>query len=193
MRRRVFYMDCYVFQDLVLKKGYQDEDVIEILYDFVNMVIYRHFSYVSAELKRDLTSEGICKVIQMLKAELFDPKISTLVNFLYTGVRNELTNFMHRMKREILVDDPVMFCSEKSMGSSSAKVVISFEKLKELLGKFAERVGGCIFQVIDALKEIGIQITGICDIVKTDKCFNERVVDQLKCLVIWKMQESYQL
>ena len=82
---------------------------LEALENLVNVVVNKHFSHYN-ELE-DLVSVGLLKCIELLEVNAFDPvkypAKSALKNFLYTGIRNEVGNYIYHNKnnkKEVVTD-----------------------------------------------------------------------------------------
>lgn len=76
----------------------------EMVDNVVVVVFYKHFSYVTdTNTKSDLMQEGYLKAYDLLSNGNYDPTMS-LRNYIYTGVRNAMTNYMYHHKKESHVD-----------------------------------------------------------------------------------------
>ena len=94
-------MSKFVFDESVLSDDYL---LYSKLCDLCNMIISRHF-YANTREKEDLVSVGVTKALSMISDGHWDPRKGRLMSFLYTGMRNEMHNYLYRISREILYDD----------------------------------------------------------------------------------------
>lgn len=74
---------------------------VEAMIENIVTVVFRiHFYYVNNEdLENDLKQEGYLKAYSLLKEGNYDPT-KNLRTFIYTGVRNAMTNYMYHTKKE---------------------------------------------------------------------------------------------
>lgn len=74
---------------------------VEAMIDNIVTVVFRiHFYYVTnKDLEQDLKQEGYLKAYELLAEGNYDPN-KNLRNFIYTGVRNAMTNYLYHNKKE---------------------------------------------------------------------------------------------
>lgn len=74
---------------------------VEAMIKNVVTVVFRiHFYYVTNyDLEQDLKQEGYLKAYELLAQGNYDPN-KNLRTFIYTGVRNAMTNYMYHHKKE---------------------------------------------------------------------------------------------
>ena len=72
---------------------------VEAMIKNVVTVVFRiHFYYVTNyDLEQDLKQEGYLKAYELLAQGNYDPN-KNLRTFIYTGVRNAMTNYMYHHK-----------------------------------------------------------------------------------------------
>ena len=80
---------------------------IDDLYKLVEIVYNCHFSYAS-DYREDLYSVGLLKAIDFIKSGSYDPSRSSLKNVLYTGMRNEMKNYLHKLSKDSPVEDTII-------------------------------------------------------------------------------------
>ena len=88
--------DDFVDADGKLSFG---EEGYALLRKLCEIVINTH--YPSAIGKIDLMDMGVDKCLRLLVSGKYDPNRALLKNFLYTGVRNDIGNYLHRARREV--------------------------------------------------------------------------------------------
>ena len=72
--------------------------------NIVTVVLRIHFYYVTNyDLIQDLTQEGYLKAYELLADGNYDPN-KNLRTFIYTGVRNAMTNYLYHHKKENHLD-----------------------------------------------------------------------------------------
>ena len=72
--------------------------------NIVTVVLKIHFYYVTNyDLIQDLTQEGYLKAYELLAEGNYDPN-KNLRTFIYTGVRNAMTNYLYHHKKETHTD-----------------------------------------------------------------------------------------
>lgn len=78
------------------------------MYNLAQIIANRHFiSYINSD-SSDLIEVGVLKAVELIKSGVYDKNRTSLKNYLYTGMRNEMKNYLNRMKKEILVDDTML-------------------------------------------------------------------------------------
>jgi len=78
--------------------------VESMIHNVVTVVFRIHFYYIrDPELEMDLKQEGYLKAYELLSMGNYDPSRS-LRTFIYTGVRNAMTNYMYHYNKENHVD-----------------------------------------------------------------------------------------
>lgn len=72
--------------------------------NIVTVVFRIHFFYVdNKDLEQDLKQEGYLKAYELLAQGNYDPN-KNLRTFIYTGVRNAMTNYMYHYNKENHLD-----------------------------------------------------------------------------------------
>lgn len=98
--------------DLILRRGevnivalnitnkdlHNVETLAPKLYTLAEIVVRKHF-YASLSEKEDLVSVGVLKAIKMIDSGNFDSNKGNLCTFLYTGMRNEMHNYLYHVNK----------------------------------------------------------------------------------------------
>ena len=72
----------------------------DMIDNIVEVVLNTHYNYITDEDTRlDLMQEGYLKAYELLKTGTYDPR-RNLRNYLYTGVRNAMTNLNYHNNKE---------------------------------------------------------------------------------------------
>ena len=187
-------IDWVRFQSIMLQRGFDDPIIVADLYSLARIVIFRHFNYINNEVKQDLIAEGVLKALKMIKANYFDPTKSQtgVKNFLYTGMRNEMTNYLYRTRREILVDDFTTIKSDKLVCHVFVRCTIDYNKLKEYFQEYCNRFVNCTYEVAITLKQKGFEVINLDESdspIFTGKRVKASMVNKLVCLMIWRIQD----
>ena len=79
----------------------ESNNSVESMINNIVTVVFRiHFYYVTDyDLEMDLKQEGYLKAYSLLAEGNYDPS-KNLRTFIYTGVRNAMTNYMYHTKKE---------------------------------------------------------------------------------------------
>lgn len=108
-KQDIGYFDLNKFYD---EKGNLRDPLPQTAMDdlekLITVVLNKHFSKVSPSKKDDLKQLGWYKVFKTLRAGGFDPSRSSLKNYLYTGIRNEMGNFLVKGSREEFLDNTLL-------------------------------------------------------------------------------------
>ena len=77
-----------------------NNSVESMINNIVTVVFRIHFYYISDyDLEMDLKQEGYLKAYSLLAEGNYDPS-KNLRTFIYTGVRNAMTNYMYHVRKE---------------------------------------------------------------------------------------------
>lgn len=155
------------------------------LNDLCDIVLNVHYSYVLPVDREDLVSVGVIKALELLKAGCFDVERSSLKNYLYTGIRNEMKNYIYKNRgKDTVVDDEILTgINEDKINSidyTDDTITISDEMLKPYLDRFSKRVDNLEFKLKSSLFDMGFIVTGEFE----RKSYEE--VSKIICLIIWK-------
>lgn len=102
------YFDLEHFYDPVTGAHRVTPEGMKDLEHLITIVLNKHFSKVHPDKKDDLRQLGWYKVFKTFSQGTFDPNRSSLKNYLYTGIRNEMGNFITKGAREQLVDNTLL-------------------------------------------------------------------------------------
>lgn len=73
--------------------------MLDLIDNIVEVVVNSYFYWADYTFKQDLMQEGYLKAYELLKAGNYDPN-QNLRNYLYTGVRNAMTNLNYHNNKE---------------------------------------------------------------------------------------------
>ena len=177
-------------------KSSDNDRVYQCLGVLAKIVYGKHFSY-APQYREDLISEAVLKGYTLLPH--YDPSIAGLKGFLYTGMRNSMTNFLYRQNREVLspveVDDVVMGESQQDV-----HITFSFLEIKQFIGDilFHQYLTQVPF-LLERLISLGIQVVGIPRnfmVVDVKTRSDQEIIRRLLCLTIhriWDSQDSFRV
>lgn len=86
----------------ILKRGKVEDAETDEVYKFCEVVYCKHFIY-RPDVKDDLIQEGFFGILKLLKETHYDPTKSAM-NFIYTKVRNSMTDFLAKKTPDSLDD-----------------------------------------------------------------------------------------
>lgn len=145
------------------ERSLYSKSMLEMIDNIVEVVVNSYFYWVEDyAFKEDLMQEGYLKAYELLKTGNYDPNQS-LRNYLYTGVRNAMTNLNYHNNKEKhtsydLYNDNID--KEECMGDFTVanndpytKYEIPIEEIITSCNKFNPNYIG---NVIDYLKYIGL-------------------------------------
>lgn len=70
------------------------------------IVLHCHYSFIRDEsTQEDLISEAVSKAWELLASGTFDPKRSSIRNYCYSGMRNQMQNYVYKSTRSIAVPE----------------------------------------------------------------------------------------
>lgn len=112
LKRFPKYSEVYEDGKLILS-----EYNLEAINNLVEVVVNKHFALYNEQ--EELISVGFLKCLELLEGHEFDPlkypHKSALKNFLYTGIRNEVGNYLYHnrnSKKEFLTDETPPYLSD---------------------------------------------------------------------------------
>jgi hypothetical protein len=127
---------------ILLSGSIQDSD-IGMLEDLCDVVYKQHFTYTQTH-KDDLIQEGLTGIIQVVDSGNFDPEKGSAFNFIYTKVRNSMSNYLYHNNNSVDVEDTRIEYTDCDLPEGLvAKVVAFIEgeiKKNELHGDLARCV-----------------------------------------------------
>ena len=184
-------MSLLLYKDVYDENGEPEfsEQVIDELQQLSQIVCSNHFGYVSYHDREDLIMEGQRKGIELIQSCRFDPSYgSQLKNFVYTGMRNEMTNYLYSKKREYPVEE--FYGDQKE---SEDIVLDNYEvdycDLKCIIDKFKTRYGDISGWVVDELEDMGFTIVG--DYNKKYERKMSDLIEKVVVICVWKIREFY--
>lgn len=170
----------------------KENSIYNIVENIVTVVFYKHFSYITDNyLKEDLFQEGYLKAYELLNNGNYDPSMP-LRNFIYTGVRNAMTNYLYHIKKETHMDiDELPKIDKYSMllgVNDEEEPYIDLNKIKEVCDKYS-KYGDYLTPTLIYLNNLGI--TNI----KVNTNYNKELINNTlldACItdVIWSLYEN---
>jgi len=132
-----------------------ESSMLDLLNNIVEVVLHVHFYYITDPyLKEDLMQEGYLKAYQLLNTGNYDPN-QNLRNYLYTGVRNAMTNYLYHSKKEL---HSSLDLFEDNFQVSYVPSEVDLSLPKELIDKYClkyKRYGDRRFSVCKKLSDMG--------------------------------------
>lgn len=168
------------------------------------IVVRKHF-YASENEKEDLRSIGILKAYTLLAEGNFDSSKGNLATFLYTGMRNDMHNYLYHQNKFNLTDvDTLQEDGSEDTYFQDDAVYLEYGLIHSVCIHFFPAFGDAIEgDVINTLKKLGYTIVGMVASESDHalSCYNDILIDKygqavkddiigrLVGLIIWKRQE----
>lgn len=185
-------MSLLAYQDVYNEDGEPDIDdsVVDELQQLSQIVANNHFAYVGYHERQDLLLEGQVKGIELIKSCRFDPDYGApLKNFVYTGMRNEMTNYLYRKKREYPVEE-FYGDQDKSESIVMDDYTVDYEEISGIISRYERRYGDYSGLVIEELINMGFDVRTKNDYnIKIE--YNKKLLKRLVTLCIWKIREFF--
>lgn len=166
----------------------------EKLLNLAEIVVRKHF-YASYYMVDDLVSVAVLKAIKSIKEGRFDKSRGAFYNYIYTGMRNEIHNFLYHENKYIPVEDMQkydtsrdidFFIDDNSVGEIDVRVVtIVCNKFRKFGDNLYERVA---LELID----MGFVVRGkfASEECALDRMYSKEIVDntikRLCGCVVWE-------
>lgn len=160
------------------------QSMYDIIDNIVNVVFYKYFSYVTdPQLKEDLFQEGYLKAYELLNNGNYDPTMP-LRNFIFTGVRNAMTNYLYHVKKESHTDLSDLDKYENVVGVYDIEEYdIDIELIKSITDRYSS-YGNLYVPVIEYLNNIGITKVVVQHI---EQQISPMIQEAVITLVIWEL------
>ena len=174
-----------------------DTILCEKLVNLSSIVYTRHF-YANGNEKQDLISVGVLKALSLVRGGKWDPEKGKLITYLYTGIRNEMHNYIYRISREVLMDNEFidMQGSLEIEAEDTSFLEIRYEVVQEVCESF-KRFGDISPVVALSLNGKGFKVVG-AEGAKVEVEFEEfneefyiELIDRVGGAVLWKNREYY--
>ena len=174
-----------------------EEVLSEKLITLAEIIVRKHF-YASTADKDDLVSIGVLKAIRMIHSDNFRSDKGNLCTFLYTGMRNDIHNYLyHKNKFETVDIDNTFDDGGKSDFYFEEEVAkIDYSLVHLICMKFSKQFGNFIEdEIIKKLKYYGFTIDGFVDKecsnkeVRVDDSYKEDVVQRALGLLFWELKQ----
>lgn len=187
------------------EKDLNNPDVLgEKLITLSEIVIRKHF-YASLQDKEDLVSVGVLKALTMISEGNWDKSKGNFCSFIYTGIRNEIHNFLYHENKFNTVDLEALLETGKEDSYFEDDVVyISYSLIHAVCMNFISSFGNNIERlVIIELEELGYRIKGrvfldddsayiyYSDLVVDEYGIEARndIVSRIIGIILWKKKE----
>ena len=161
------------------KVGYEN------ICNLCDIVISRHFYSNPSYDKEDLKQVGLYKALSLLKRSNYNPTKASLFNYLYTGIRNEIHNYVYKMSKDFVVDSAIMdtntesICNHQLSGIDSSCLDISKETLKEVCKDKTDES-----DLSNSLSILGFKVE---DFIPTYEIENEERTSILQAVLLWRL------
>ncbi|MBQ7448982.1 MAG: hypothetical protein IJS73_04150 [Paludibacteraceae bacterium] len=154
-----------------------DDAVFKEIMKLCGIVIHRHFSGYSEEIKEDLISEGVVKAYQLINSGYYDKEKGSLTTFLYTGIRNAMGNFLYHYNKNVYHDYTVI--EETEAVCDNKDLIVYRDFLERFLRE--NRFFSIDNSVIDIFEKYGYDFSCIVDVYPNLRSF--------VTLFLWEIKE----
>lgn len=167
----------------------------EKIMDLSSIVYTRHY-YASSREKEDLISVGVVKALSLIQGGGWDKSKGRLINYLYSGIRNEMHNYLYKVNKEVCFEEFYEDYKEDSYFDDEV-IHMDFKVIQEVCNRFKCYSGLCR-EVAEDLESRGFIIVnnskgepkGYSNIKDTyGEEFYKDLISRLSGAVIWKSLE----
>ena len=160
-----------------------EKSMLDLVDNIVDVVYCIHFYYIrDAYLKEDLKQEGYLKAYELLSTGNYDPNKS-LRNYLFTGVRNAMTNYMYHAKKDMHTSLDTFECNIDAPCGDFCDYEIAGDIILLSCKKYME-YGNYFNIVVDYFNGIGLKINRIEGLVGPT-IVNNMIFKAIVAGVIW--------
>lgn len=185
-KKLLYYEDVYDEEG----EPYISDKVTDEIQKLSEIVCNNHFGYVDYHDREDIIVEGILKALEMIYSKKFDPDYGApLRNFIYTGMRNEMKNYLYRKKREYPVEE-FYGDQKKSPDIVIDTYEVDYNLFKDIIDRFKKRFGDYSGLLVDELEDMGFDISNYKSVVRLTN-YNKNLLEKMVVMSIWKIRESY--
>jgi hypothetical protein len=172
----------------VAKGEVNSEEVCLAIRKLSEIVANKHYSKVLPHVKEDLIAEGVLKGLKLLDGGRFDSGITSLKNYLYSGLRNEMQNYLYRSRRETPVEEDYQKTDDRTRCD---EIVVKAKEIQSVLNEFEVPYSDYYQSVAIKLRDMGFVVSPrVEDDNRVDHPINEKVRERLVCLIVWKKAED---
>lgn len=186
------------------EKDLEDQDLLASkLITLAEIVVRKHF-YSSINEKEDLVSIGVLKALTMISEGKFSTKKGNFATFIYTGMRNDMHNYLYHQNKFNLVDIDTMI--ESGSGDyyfEDESCTIEYGIIHAVCMRFSRSIGDFLEDyVMSVLSDSGYHVVGMGDLRPHANSFCKEgnadrytkevlddIVSRVVGLVLWKKRE----
>ena len=98
-------------KELVLTESGEIKDELLFLKHcrkLAEIVCNKHYEYVKYHDRDDLYSVAVMKAYDLVSKGEYNIESGSLKSYLYTGMRNEMKNYLYKNSRDVPVDDEIL-------------------------------------------------------------------------------------
>lgn len=174
------------------EKDLENEEILSRkLITLAEIIVRKHF-YASSEEKDDLVSIGVLKAIRMIHSDNFRRDKGNLCTFLYTGMRNDMHNYLyHRNKFDFVTLESVYGNDGVDDKYFNKEYIhINYGIVRLICMKFEKKYGKALEDlVIQKLYSYGVLLDGTSRNIKGISSINrelEDISDRVIGLIFWE-------
>lgn len=130
-----------------------ESSFLDMVDNIVNVVLNMYFNYITdPDLREDLKQEGYLKAYEMLETGNYDPS-RDLRTYVYTGIRNSMTNYLYHDRKEKHLDVDDFYTVEDSKEFCTYE--INLNTVKDICARY-NNYGDYTNTVLKYFSEIGL-------------------------------------
>ena len=162
-----------------------ESSFFDMVDNLVNIIINTWFNYIrDPDLREDLKQEGFMKAYEMLETGNYDPS-KDLRTYIYTGIRNSMTNYLYHLNKENHLDIDDFYTLEDDREYVSYTIDLKY--IKEVCDKYSS-YGNYINTVLKYFKDAGLYDGPLLDGIKVKEI--PFVKNAIIGDILWKMLEA---
>lgn len=134
----------------------------EKLLNLAEIVVRKHF-YASYNMLDDLRSVAVLKAMKSIREGKYDKSKGAFYNYIYTGMRNEIHNFLYHENKYVPVEDMQKYDVSKEIEYFQESDVCEIDiRIVSLVCDKFKSFGDVRYLVVSMLKDMGFSIRGEC-------------------------------
>ncbi len=147
------------------------------------IVLHNHYNFVrDYDTQEDLVSAAIMKAIDLCINGVFDPTRGNLRTYLYSGMRNEMQNYVYKKSKLVSVDE--VYYDQETGHYDNYAASINEDMVYRICDKF-DRKGNYHNILIRALKQYGMEGDLVDDLEEVENP-DPKIVDAIFCEYVWR-------
>lgn len=166
------------------------DELTSSLYRLARDIILSYYKGATKQDKEDLIQEAVIKGFAVLKRRDYDSEVSSLRNYLYSGMRNTMSNYMYHQRKLIPVETIVAFDENINLDLKIDLGVVKAECDLMNQDRISNLLGKVLFELIDSGFELENKPEGLI-IEREEDDDKKTLVEAVICQLIKKKLEYF--